>query len=148
MTLDTHIYFVPTLHLHQSLIKSGSWVQMGECTVHVRPSVDKDLYAVILVALEATPCLERRQALKAVANEDASPSILRLSDPVTRMIHDIKLPPEGPVPLLSLSQLLRQNTTDWFELYQGRAKRIKKMPIDSSSLSVQPCDLQGHAAPS
>ena len=82
MTLDTHIYFVPTLHLHQSLIKSESWVQMGECTVHVRPSVDKDLYAVILVALEATPCLERRQALKAVANEDASPSILRLSDPV------------------------------------------------------------------
>ena len=110
--MDTHIYFVPTLHLHQSLIKSGSWVQMGECTVHVRPSVDKDLYAVILVALEATPCLERRQALRAVANEDASPLILRLSDLVTRMIHDIKLPPEGPVPLLSLSQLLRQNTTD------------------------------------
>ena len=75
MTLDTHIYFVPTLHLHKNLIKSGSWVQMGECTVHVRPSVDKDLYAVILVALEATPCLERRQALKAVANEDASINI-------------------------------------------------------------------------
>ena len=125
MRIDTHIYFVPALHLHKNLINSGSWVQMGECTVHVRPSVDKDLYAVILVALEATPCLERRQALKAVANEDASPSILRPSDPVTRMIHDIKLPPEGPVPLLSLSQLLRQNTTDWFELYEGRAKRIK-----------------------
>ena len=44
MTLDTHIYFVPALHLHQSLIKSGSWVQMGECTLYVRPSVDKDLY--------------------------------------------------------------------------------------------------------
>jgi hypothetical protein len=41
------------------------------------------------------------------------------------MIHDIKLPPEGPVSLLSLSQLLRQNTADWFELYEGRAKRIK-----------------------
>ena len=139
MTLDTHIYFVPTLHLHQSLIKSGSWVQMGECTVHVRPSVDKDLYAVILVALEATPCLERRQALRAVANEDASPSILRLSEPVTRMIHDIKLPPEGPVPLLSLSQLLRQNTTDWFELYQGRAKRIKcrSLIYDLNAVSVR-----------
>ena len=132
MTLDTHIYFVPTLHLHQSLIKSGSWVQMGECTVHVRPSVDKDLYAVILVALEATPCL-------AVANEDASPSIFRLSEPVTRMIHDIKLPPEGPVPLLSLSQLLRQNTTDWFELYQGRAKRIKcrSLIYDLNAVSVR-----------
>ena len=125
MTLDTHIYFVPTLHLHKNLINSGSWVQMGECTVHVRPSADKDLYAVILICPEAAPCLERRQALRAVANEDASPLILRLSDLVTRMIHDIKLPPEGPVPLLSLSQLLRQNTTDWFELYQGRAKRIK-----------------------
>ena len=79
MTLDTHIYFVPALHLHQNLINSGSCVQMGECTVHVRPSVDKDLYAVILVCLEATPCLERRQALRAVANEDVSPSILRLS---------------------------------------------------------------------
>ena len=112
---------------------------MGECTVHVRPSVDKDLYAVILVALEATPCLERRQALKAVANEDASPSILRLSDPVTRMMHDIKLPPEGPVPLLSLSQLLRQNTTDWFELYQGRAKRIKcrSLIYDLNAVSVR-----------
>ena len=112
---------------------------MGECTVHVRPSVDKDLYAVILVALEATPCLERRQALRAVANEDASPSILRLSDLVTRMIHDIKLPLEGPVPLLSLSQLLRQNTTDWFELYQGRAKRIKcrSLIYDLNAVSVR-----------
>ena len=139
MKIDTHIYFVPALHLHKNLINSGSWVQMGECTVHVRPSVDKDLYAVILVALEATPCLERRQALKAVANEDASPSILRLSDLVTRMIHDIKLPPEGPVPLLSLSQLLRQNTTDWFELYQGRAKRIKcrSLIYDLNAVSVR-----------
>ena len=139
MRIDTHIYFVPALHLHKNLINSGSWVQMGECTVHVRPSVDKDLYAVILVALEATPCLERRQALRAVANEDASPSILRLSDPVTRMIHDIKLPPEGPVPLLSLSQLLRQNTTDWFELYQGRAKRIKCRSLihDLNAVSVR-----------
>ena len=128
MRIDTHIYFVPALHLHQNLINSGSWVQMGECTVHVRPSVDKDLYAVILVALEATPCLERRQALKAVAN-----------DPVTRMIHDIKLPPEGPVPLISLSQLLRQNTTDWFELYQGRAKRIKcrSLIYDLNAVSVR-----------
>ena len=139
MTLDTHIYFVPALHLHKNLINSGSWVQMGECTVHVRPSVDKDLYAVILICPEAAPCLERRQALKAVANEDASPSILRLSDPVTRMIHDIKLPPEGPVPLLSLSQLLRQNTTDWFELYQGRAKRIKCRSLihDLNAVSVR-----------
>ena len=94
---------------------------------------------MILVALEATPCLERRQALRAVANEDASPSILRPSDPVTRMIHDIKLPPEGPVPLLSLSQLLRQNTTDWFELYQGRAKRIKCRSLinDLNAVSVR-----------
>jgi len=114
MTLDTHVYFVPALHLHQNLINSGSWVQMGECTLYVRPSVDKDLYAVILACPEVTPCFERRQAFRAVANEDASPSILRLSDLVTRMIHDIKLPPEGPVPLLSLSQLLRQNTMDWF----------------------------------
>jgi hypothetical protein len=115
---------------------------MGECTVHVRPSVDKDLYAVILVALEATPCLERRQALRAVANEDASPSILRLSDPVTRMIHDIKLPPEGPVPLLSLSQLVQQKTTDWFELYEGRAKRIKcrSLIYDLNAVSVRGVD--------
>ena len=136
MRIDTHIYFVPALHLHQNLIKSGSWVQMGECTVHVRPSVDKDLYAVILICPEAAPCLERRQALRAVANEDASPSIhLR----VRRMIHDIKLPPEGPVPLLSLSQLLRQNTTDWFELYQGRAKRIKcrSLIYDLNAVSVR-----------
>ena len=41
MTLDTRIYFVPALHLHQNLINFGSCVQMGECTVHVRPSVDK-----------------------------------------------------------------------------------------------------------
>ena len=130
MTLDiyfvlAHIYFVLALHLHQSLIKSGSWVRMGECIVLVRPCADKDLYEVILICPEAAPCLERRQALRAVANEDASPSIFCLSDSVTRMIHDIKLPPEGPAPLLSLSQLLRQNTTDWFELYQGRAKTIK-----------------------
>ena len=109
---------------------------MGECTVHVRPSVDKDLYAVILICPEAAPCLERRQALRAVANEDASPSIhLR----VRRMIHDIKLPPEGPVPLVSLSQLLRHNTTDWFELYQGRAKRIKcrSLIYDLNAVSVR-----------
>ena len=139
MTLDTHIYFVPTLHLHKNLINSGSWVQMGECTVHVRPSADKDLYAVILICPEAAPCLERRQALRAVANEDASPSILRLSEPVTRMIHDIMLPPEGPVPLVSLSQLLRHNTTDWFELYQGRAKRIKCRSLihDLNAVSVR-----------
>ena len=138
MTLDTHIYFVPALHLHQNLINSGSWVQMGECTVHVRPSVDKDLYAVILVCLEATACLERRQALRAVANEDVPPSI-HPRDHVTRLIHDIKLPPEGPVPLLSLSQLLRQNTTDWFELYEGRAKRIKCRSLihDLNAVSVR-----------
>jgi hypothetical protein len=55
------------------------------------------------------------------------------------MIHDIKLPPEGPVPLLSLSQLLRQNTTDWFELYEGRAKRIKcgSLIHDLNAVSVR-----------
>ena len=139
MTLDTHIYFVPAVYLHQSLMKSGSWVWMGECIGLVRPCEDKDLYAVILACPEVTPCFERRQAFRAVANEDASPSILRLSDPVTSMIHDIKLPPEGPVPLLSLSQLLRQNTTDWFELYQGRAKRIKcrSLIYDLNAVSVR-----------
>ena len=124
MTLDTHIYFVPALHLHQSLIKSGSWVRMGECIVLVRPCADKDLYAVILACPEVTPCFERRQALRAVANKDVPPSI-HPRDPVTRLIHDIELPLEGPVPLLSLLQLTRQNTTNWFELYQGSAKRIK-----------------------
>ena len=55
------------------------------------------------------------------------------------MIHDIKLPPEGPVPLVSLSQLLRHNTTDWFELYQGRAKRIKcrSLIYDLNAVSVR-----------
>ena len=92
MTLDTHIYFVPALHLHQSLIKSGSWVQMGECTLYVRPSVDKDLYAVILACPEVTPCFERRQALRAVANKDVPPPSIHPRDPVTRLIHDIELP--------------------------------------------------------
>ena len=138
MTLDTHIYFVPAVYLHQSLMKSGSWVWMGECIGLVRPCEDKDLYAVILVCPEAMPCLERRQGLRAVANKDASPSI-HPRDPVTRMIRDIELPPKGPVPLLSLSQLMRQNTTDWFELYQGRAKRIKCRSLihDLNAVSVR-----------
>ena len=59
---------------------------MGECTLYVRPSVDKDLYAVILACPEVTPCFERRQAFRAVANEDASPSILRLSDQALRAV--------------------------------------------------------------
>ena len=55
------------------------------------------------------------------------------------MIHDINLPQEGPVPLLSLSQLLRQNTTDGFELYEGRAKRIKCRSLihDLNAVSVR-----------
>ena len=37
---------------------------------------------------------------------------------MTRVIDDIELPLEGPVRLLSLSQQLRQNTTDLYELYE------------------------------
>ena len=58
---------------------------------------------------------------------------------MTRLIHDIEVPLEGPVPLLSLSQLMRQNTTDWFELYEGRAKRIKCRSLihDLNAVSVR-----------
>jgi hypothetical protein len=57
---------------------------------------------------------------------------------MTGLIYDIELPLEGPVPLLSLSQLMHQNTTDWFELYEGRAKKIKCRSLihDLNAVSV------------
>jgi hypothetical protein len=142
MNLDTHIYFVPASHLHQNLLSSRSWMQLGDCIVHVRPSdPDSDLYAVILGCYKATPSFERRQALRALVKEEAS-TMIHPGDPVSSMIHDLELPSEGPAPLLSLSQLMRQNPKDWYEIYEGKVKRIKckSLLCDLNAVSVRADD--------
>ena len=114
MSLEAHIYFVPASHLHH--ISSGSWMQLGDCIVHVRPcGPDSDLYAVILGCSKATPSSERRQALRALAREEASPTLHPM---VMRMLQNVELPSEGPAPLLSLSQLMRQNPKDWYKPWE------------------------------
>ena len=138
MSLEAHIYFVPASHLHH--ISSGSWMQLGDCIVHVRPcGPDSDLYAVILGCSKATPSSERRQALRALAREEASPTLHPM---VMRMLQNVELPSEGPAPLLSLSQLMRQNPKDWYKLYEGKVKRIKNRSLirDLNAVSVRAYD--------
>ena len=138
MSLEAHIYFVPASHLHH--ISSGTWMQLGDCIVHVRPcGPDSDLYAVILGCSKATPSSERRQALRALAREEASPTLHPM---VMRMLQNVELPSEGPAPLLSLSQLMRQNPKDWYKLYEGKVKRIKNRSLirDLNAVSVRAYD--------
>ena len=110
-------------------------MQVGDCLAHVRYA-RSDLYAVILVSPETTPCLQRRQVLRMLANEETSTT--RLCDAVTRLIQGIKVPAEGPVPLVSLSRLMRQNP-DWYEIYEGSAKRIKcrSLLCDLNAVSIR-----------
>ena len=42
------------------------------------------------------------------------------------MLDGVELPlEEGPVPLLSLSQLIQENRKDWYERYGGKTRSIK-----------------------
>ena len=110
-------------------------MQVGDCLAHVRYA-RSDLYAVSLVCPETTPCLQRRQVLRMLANEETSST--PLSDAVTRLIQGIEVPAEGPVPLVSLSRLMRQNP-DWYEIYEGSAKRIKcrSLLCDLNTISIR-----------
>ena len=89
-------------------------MQVGDCLAHVRYA-RSDLYAVILVSTETTPCLQRRQVLRMLANEETSST--PLSDAVTRVIQGIKVPAEGPVPLVLLSRFGRIQIGTRFILY-------------------------------
>ena len=136
MVMSINMYFVPECHLRQDLTPTGSgWMQVGDCLAHVRYA-RSDLYAVILVSPESMPCLQRRQVLRMLANEETSTT--RLCDAVTRLIQGIEVPAEGPVPLVSLSRLMRQNP-DWYEIYEGRAKRIKcrSLLCDLNAVSIR-----------
>ena len=68
--------------------------------------------------------------------------MIQPGDPVTSMIHNLELPLEGPAPLLSLSQLMRQNPKDWYELYEGKVKHIKckSLICDLNVVSVRADD--------
>ena len=137
MVMSIHMYFVPECHLRHDLTPTGSgWMQVGDCLAQVRYA-RSDLYAVILVSPETTPCLQRRQILRMLANEETSST--PLSDAVTRLIQGIEVPAHGPVPLVSLSRLMRQNPTDWYEIYEGRAKRIKCRSLlsDLNAVSIR-----------
>ena len=109
-------------------------MQVGDCLAHVRYA-RSDLYAVILISPETTPCLQRRQVLRMLVNEETSTT---LCDAVTRLIQGIEVPAEGPVPLVSLSRLMRQNP-DWYEIYEGRAKHIKcrSLLCDLNAVSIR-----------
>ena len=112
MVMSVHMYFVPECHLRQDLTPTGSgWMQVGDCLAHVRYA-RSDLYAVILACPETTPCLQRRQVLRMLANEETSTT--RLCDAVARVIQGIEVPAEGPVPLVSLSRLMRQGSLDFW----------------------------------
>ena len=131
MVMSVHMYFVPECHLRHDLTPTGSgWMQVGDCLAHVRYA-RSDLYAVSLVCRETTPCLHRRQVLRMLANEETSTT--RPSDAVTRLIQGIEVPAEGPVPLVSLSRLMRQNP-DWYEIHW-----FKIMKGGRSASSADPC---------
>ena len=119
---DMHVYFVPSLQLHPDILNhNGSSVQVGHCIVHVGPLAASGLHAVILRCHRGTPSIERRQVLREVAREEALP----LMHPrVMGMLELVKMPLEGLVPLMSLSQLLRVGVKRWYEIYEGQARRI------------------------
>ena len=119
---DTHVYFIPAHHLKPEIIdRNGYWVQVGHCTVHVGPLAGTGLHAVTLRCPRGTRSSERRQGLRAVAREEVLPLV---HPRVLGMLELVKTPQEGPVPLMSLSQLYRECSTDWYEIYEGRARRI------------------------
>ena len=119
---DTHVYFVSARHLKPDLSDSdGSLVKVGHCDVHVGSCANYGLHAVTLRCPRGTLSSMRRQALRSVAREDVLPSV---HPRVGEMLELVRLPDEGPFPLMSLEQLLRKGRTNWYEIYEGRAGRI------------------------
>jgi hypothetical protein len=119
---DTHVYFVPAQQLKQEILDRNKYVvRVGRCIVHIEPLEASSLNAVTLRCPQGTPSFERRQALRVVAREEALPLVL---PSVIRMLELVKMPNEGPVPLMSLSQLLRVGIKNWYEIYDGQARRI------------------------